>query len=209
MQKRNDPWENMNLKNFRKCRATIMLLASLLTCAGSVVNAQDGEVNARATAPHVYYEHGTGPVLSRNGSLPGERIEILLNAYQTEGRFTIMEFTFPVGSNSAPGHRHATHSETYLVLSGKMEWSVEGEVRILEAGDMIYVPPNSYHAARTLGDEPARTLFIFEPGGFELDVDRRNDLTEEQRNDPEFMQRFFESIDYHFDISRAQDIGGD
>lgn len=175
----------------------------------SAVLAQDDGVATQATAPHVYYDAATGPVLSRNDSLPGERIEIVLSAYQTEGRFTIMNFTFPVGSDSSPGHRHALHSETYFIRSGRMEWSVEGEVRILEAGDMIYVPPNSYHAARTLGDEPARTLMIFEPGGFEHDVERRNALTAEQKSDPEFMREFFASIDYHFDIGRAQELGDD
>lgn len=160
---------------------------------------------SRATAPHVYYKKGTGQTLERKGSLPGERIEVILNAYQTEGRFTIMDFTFPVGSDSSPGHFHATHSETYILISGKMEWIVEGEKRILEAGDVAYIPPNTYHSARTLGNEGARTIFIFEPAGFVQDVEARNALTTEQKKDPKYMLEFFKTIDYHFDTSRAHD----
>jgi quercetin dioxygenase-like cupin family protein len=116
-----------------------------------------------------------------------------------------MDFTFPVGSDSSPGHYHALHAETYFLISGRMEWIVEGEKQILESGDLVYVPPNAYHSARTLGDEPARTIFIFDPGGFEHDVYARNALTEGQKNDPAFMAEFFRSIDYHFDPARAHD----
>ena len=164
---------------------------------------------SRATAPYVFHKKGSTEALVRDGALPGERIEVKLNAYESEGRYTIMDFTFPVGSDSSPGHYHALHAETYFLISGRMEWIVEGEKQILEAGDLVYVPPNAYHSARTLGNEPARTIFIFDPAGFEEDVYARNALTEQQKNDPEFMAEFFTSIDYHFDPARAHDHDSD
>ena len=181
------------------------VLLTGIALGGGMAFGADLEPLSRATAPHVYYKKGEGQMLKRNDSLPGERIEVMLNTYQTEGRFTMMDFTFPVGSDSSPGHFHATHSETYIMLSGSMEWMVEGEKRVLEAGDMVYVPPNTYHSARTLGDVPARTIMIFEPGGFVQDVNARNALTPEQKKDPKQMLEFFKSIDYHFDTSRAHD----
>ncbi|MDG2090422.1 MAG: cupin domain-containing protein [Gammaproteobacteria bacterium] len=194
------------LKIFRKLMYmtfAIVAIASSQTFAQQ--SGQGIELASQATAPHVYHKQGSTEPLVRDGSLPGERIEVKLNAYQSEGRYTIMDFTFPIGSDSSPGHYHALHSETYIIISGRMEWMVEGEKQILEAGDLIYVPPNTYHSARTLGNEHARTMMIFDPGGFEADVYARNALTEEQKNDPEFMASFFRSIDYHFDPARAHD----
>lgn len=191
----------------------VIVVKSILFCflsllsfsAVSQQNSQAMEPTSFATAPHVFHKQGSSEPLVRDGSLEGERIEVKLNAYESEGRYTIMDFTFPIGSDSSPGHYHALHSETYIIISGRMEWMVEGEKQILEAGDMVYVPPNTYHSARTLGDEHARTIMIFDPGGFEADVYERNALTDEQKNDPEFMAMFFRSIDYHFDPARAHD----
>lgn len=197
---------NQTLKVFTGFKSVLFISVSLLSFPVAAQQSNQAmEPASFATAPHVFHKQGSTEPLVRDGSLEGERIEVKLNAYESEGRYTIMDFTFPIGSDSSPGHYHALHSETYIIISGRMEWMVEGEKQILEAGDMVYVPPNTYHSARTLGDEHARTIMIFDPAGFEADVYARNALTEEQKNDPEFMALFFRSIDYHFDPARAHD----
>lgn len=82
---------------------------------------------------------------------------------------------------------------------------VEGDKKILEPGDLVYIPPGTYHSARTLDNKTARTVFIFEPAGFEDGIVAQNKLTDEQKNDPKFMEEFYKTIDYHFDPARGHD----
>ena len=81
----------------------------------------DIEPMAQATAPLVYYKKALGAPLALNEPPPGERTEVIFNAYETEGRFTIMNFKSPVGPDSSPGHFHTLHSETYMLISGTLE----------------------------------------------------------------------------------------
>lgn len=165
------------------------------------------DARTQASAPHVYHMKGESGPVDRAGMFDGEQIEVKLDAIDTEGRFSVMDFTFARGFSSAPGHFHAKHAETFILQEGRMEFMVEGEKRILGPGDLVYIPPNSYHSARTLDDKPARTIFIFDPAGFEEGIRARNALTEEQKNDPEFMKGFNRSIDYNFDPARGHDHG--
>ena len=63
-----------------------------------------------------------------------------------------------------------------------------GETRTLAPGDMIYIPPNSPHATKVLGDEEVHSIMLYEPAGYELNYHRRNALTPEERQDPEIMR---------------------
>lgn len=123
------------------------------------------------------------------------RTEFLLTAEESRGRFSIVDETFFPGMNSAPGHTHHFHSEVFYIISGSMEWTVGGEVDTLGAGDLVYVPPGTVHFTRVLGDEPVRALMIYEPAGYERGYFTRRSLTDEQRQDPEFMMELLRGMD--------------
>lgn len=59
-------------------------------------------------------------------------------------------FTFEPGS-VVPGHRHPNEQIT-IVVRGAMEFTLEGEVRVLRAGDGVCIPPEAFHAARVLSE---------------------------------------------------------
>lgn len=117
------------------------------------------------------------------------RTKFLLTAEQSGGRFTIVDEVFTTGLNSHPGHRHTFHSEVFYLTAGSMEVTVDGDTQILGAGDLVYIPPNSLHAVRVLGDDDVHALMIYEPGGYELGYFARGEMTDEERRDPEAMQR--------------------
>ncbi|WP_034345843.1 cupin domain-containing protein [Deinococcus misasensis] len=63
----------------------------------------------------------------------------------------------------APRHNHI-HEQLTLVVSGELEYELEGEVRVLTAGEVVFVPSNAFHSAKALTDtivieafSPART----------------------------------------------------
>ena len=55
------------------------------------------------------------------------------------------------------GHFHAESAEAWLVFSGKIRYAFEGqEPFIASEGDVVYVPSNTWHATRFIGDNACR-----------------------------------------------------
>jgi len=62
-------------------------------------------------------------------------------------------------------HRHA-QDEAYYVLSGKGVLNVDGLEHPLSAGSTAFIPGNAWHAARAVGSEPLRLLYVFPADSF-------------------------------------------
>jgi len=69
-------------------------------------------------------------------------------------------FTFEPGS-VIPMHDHPHEQITYVV-QGAMEFTLEGETRVLRAGDGVCCPPDAPHGAVVL-DEPTVALDAWYP----------------------------------------------
>ena len=52
------------------------------------------------------------------------------------------------------------------MLTGAIEYEVEGKLVTVKAGDVLFVPDGVVHAARNTGDEPARRArtYVLEKG---------------------------------------------
>lgn len=72
-----------------------------------------------------------------------------------ELRYSLAHAIVPAGQSSTP-HSLKT-SEVYYVLSGTAEMHINDQVQTIEAGDMVYIPPN----ARQFVDNPGTQPFIF------------------------------------------------
>ena len=62
-------------------------------------------------------------------------------------------------------HRHA-QAEAYYVLSGSGVLHVDGADYSLYPGVTAFIPGRAWHAARALGDEPLRLLYVFATDSF-------------------------------------------
>ena len=60
-------------------------------------------------------------------------------------------------------HFHKLTAETYTVVQGTLEVSLDQNKYVLSPGDVIRIPPNVIHSARSLGSEPARIVVITLP----------------------------------------------
>ena len=149
-------------------------------------------------AGHVFFKADAAESYSR-GPMTSE---FMLTAEQTEGRFSLIQETFAAtGQESiAPdaGHIHNFHSEVFFVTSGVMEWRVDGDTQQIGPGELVYIPPGAHHAMRVVGDEDVRAVMLYEPGGYERNYLRRRAMSEEERNDPEVMNRYFHDADINF-----------
>ena len=169
----------------------ILSRASLICAIGSLsagpALAQD------ASDRHVVRNLGSSERLVRGL----ESMEFLLTAEDTEGRYSIVDWLFQPELDP-PAHIHHWHSEVFYFVSGAMEWTMNGETQVLEAGDLLYIPPNTHHVGHPVGDEEVHAILIYEPGGFERGAIQSVALTNEQRNDPAFMSDFFTRYDIDF-----------
>jgi mannose-6-phosphate isomerase-like protein (cupin superfamily) len=52
-----------------------------------------------------------------------------------------------------------TTDEVVMVLEGKMEFEVEGEIFHLNIGEELFIPAHAIHSARNIGDVTARCLY--------------------------------------------------
>ena len=59
-------------------------------------------------------------------------------------------------------HSHDGAAEIFVVLQGRVEFEVEGEVIVADAGQLVYVAPFAKHTLRAL-DEPARLFLCVAP----------------------------------------------
>ena len=66
---------------------------------------------------------------------------------------------------SFPRHTHPGEEIIY-VLEGTLEYEVAGKPVVLKAGDVLFVPTGTVHAARNVGNTPAAELatYVLEKG---------------------------------------------
>jgi quercetin dioxygenase-like cupin family protein len=60
-----------------------------------------------------------------------------------------------------PLHSH-THEQIGIVIQGRIEFNVAGEVQVLKPGDVYVIPGGVEHGARTF-DDPVQVMDIFSP----------------------------------------------
>lgn len=97
----------------------------------------------------------------RGSELPG--IEMLPGiqrraVWQENLMLTFFEFA---PASVVPEHAHP-HEQITIVVTGEMEFTLDGEVRRLGPGDGVCIPPNVPHSARTL-DQPTVAYDAWNP----------------------------------------------
>jgi quercetin dioxygenase-like cupin family protein len=60
-------------------------------------------------------------------------------------------------------HSHDLGGETFLVLEGQIEFTVEEDRVTCAPGQLIYVPPQTRHAVRAVGDRPGAIFLSVTP----------------------------------------------
>ncbi len=60
-----------------------------------------------------------------------------------------------------PEHAHP-HEQAAIIVSGKVQMTIDGETRLMEPGDMFIIPGGVTHGSLTVGG-PAVMLDVFSP----------------------------------------------
>jgi len=86
----------------------------------------------------------------------GELNEASLRAKLEQLGYSVTVYTYPPGT-SFPDHSHEV-DKIDAVLTGQFRMTMNGDTRILRAGDMVEVPHGVVHSAEVVGDEPVISL---------------------------------------------------
>lgn len=96
----------------------------------------------------------------------GSTYQTILKTENTGGAMSIVDSTTEpfVGP---PRHVHENEDEAFVVLSGEIEFFVDGEIFRRGPGEAAFIPRGVEHTFRVVSDTPSRHLVILTPGGFE------------------------------------------
>lgn len=76
----------------------------------------------------------------------GQAIRFIRTSRDNDGKCLEMESIFQAGSAQPPAHYHPQQAEDFTVLEGELTVRVEGELKILHAGDHLHIPKNTVHS---------------------------------------------------------------
>jgi mannose-6-phosphate isomerase-like protein (cupin superfamily) len=91
----------------------------------------------------------------------GMPLRFLCDADANAGAWSLMEEQIPAG-HGPPPHRH-DWDEAYYVISGVLDFQMDGKNTRLEAGDFAYLPRNTVHAFKGGSPTPAHVLIFAVP----------------------------------------------
>ena len=94
-----------------------------------------------------------------------EAVEAVDGVFLTQGaageETSIQRFVIDPGAD-VPEHDHP-HEQVGVITEGSITFVVDGEDRVVEAGDTYVVPGGEPHAARNDGNDPVVGYDIFSP----------------------------------------------
>ena len=90
----------------------------------------------------------------------------ILRTQDTGGAMSIIDSVSPPGSGP-PRHVHHDADEAFVVLTGDVEFWLEGERLICGPGQSAFIPRGKEHTFRIVSDIPCRHLLVLTPSGFE------------------------------------------
>ncbi len=127
---------------------------------------------------------GQAPLVATRGSLVNIPRQTVYPKY-TGGRFVRVdksemlviygyEKNMPPLDTTDKGHFHPESAEAWLVFTGKIRYAFEGQQPFIASeGDVVYVPSNTWHATRFIGDAASCRLSITEYVGNPLVLEPR------------------------------------
>jgi quercetin dioxygenase-like cupin family protein len=99
----------------------------------------------------------------RVGSLS---VRFVLDAETSGGSATAFECEVPASAVMSAAHSHDGFAETNYGLAGVTTFTVDGELRELHPGEVVFIPRGAVHAFENRHDGDAKFLAVVTPGVF-------------------------------------------
>ena len=114
--------------------------------------------------------------------------------HDTSGDYDLMVAETPPMVPGPPPHEHNSYKESFLITEGEMEFFINGETKIVRAGETVDIPPNTVHTFGNKSDQPCKWVNIHSPKGFRsffesLGVSEDEENAREKSLAPEIIQK--------------------
>ena len=86
-----------------------------------------------------------------------------ISGRETTGIYSIVEGRFVPGGFAPIPHVHRNEAESFYVIEGDAEFTVDGDVTLGKSGTYLHVPAGTPHGFRNSGTTPLRLIFIHAP----------------------------------------------
>ncbi len=106
----------------------------------------------------------------------GGSIAVRLRAEETGGQLGLVEQVVPGGYPGPAMHAHPDFDEIFYVIEGRLGFRVGDLAYEAGPGTVAFVPRGTPHTFANPGQEPARSLVVVTPGGFEAYFEELIDL---------------------------------
>jgi quercetin dioxygenase-like cupin family protein len=106
----------------------------------------------------------------------GRDLFFLANKEQTNGMWSMIEYTAPPNAPGPPPHYHKEMEEAFYVVQGTLTVSINGNISETGAGGFVNIPPYAIHTFENKSDKPLKVLILMSPGGFENYFFEMNEL---------------------------------
>lgn len=89
-----------------------------------------------------------------------------ISPVEVSGEYDMVIGETPAQVPGPPPHYHNGYNEVFLVIEGEMEFMVDGEVKIVKAGESVDLPPNTLHTFGNKSAANCKWVNIHSPKGF-------------------------------------------
>ena len=122
---------------------------------------------------------GTG---GKSVNILGIPMFIRIHGRDTGGVVSVVE-SHDVPGGGPPPHIHHREDETFQVIEGDYEFTVDGKPFLARPGATIFAPRGIPHGYRNAGKTPGRLMCVINPAGFEGFFEDIGALTPRQQQD--------------------------
>lgn len=89
-----------------------------------------------------------------------------ISPVNVSGEYDMVIGETPAHVPGPPPHYHTGYNEVFLVIEGEMEFMVNGEVKVIKAGESVDLPPNTLHTFGNKSAANCKWVNIHSPKGF-------------------------------------------
>jgi quercetin dioxygenase-like cupin family protein len=93
----------------------------------------------------------------------GQILIFLKTGKEMNGKLLQIECISPPRSLDEPEHIHPFQQNSFEIVSGILDFSIDGDQRIAEPGEVVIIPPNVPHFFRNAGKTEAQFIQEFKP----------------------------------------------
>jgi len=146
------------------------------------------------------------PQEGAEGFLGSIGVRFMIDGYEADGRFSLVEHPMTARALAAPLHMHTREDEYTFVLQGRMGAVLGDDVVEAGPGDVVFKPRNQWHTFWNAGDEPCRILEIISPAGFEDFFRALSDMGGAINADPDELTALGERYGLHFQLESVPEL---